>query len=117
MASGHPIFKLKNQRMKKKLFKLAFLAMVVVAAGAFSNTASAQVYVTVRPAWHAVVRPVAPSPGHVWIDEEWEARGGHYVAVGGYWAVPPHPGWVWIPGHWAREHRGEYWIRGHWARR
>ena len=103
--------------MKKKLVKLAFLAMLIIAAGAVSNTASAQVYVTVRPAWHPIVRPVAPSVRHVWIDEEWEVRGGHYVAVGGYWALPPHPGWVWIPGHWAREARGEYWIRGHWAHR
>lgn len=79
--------------------------------------ASAQVYVTVRPAWHHVERPVAPSPRHVWIDEEWEARNGAYVAVGGHWATPPHPGWVWIPGHWQRAHRGEYWRPGHWARR
>ncbi|HEV2354768.1 MAG TPA: hypothetical protein VGR89_11020 [Puia sp.] len=103
--------------MKKKLVKLAFLAILMLGAGAFTNSASAQVYVSVRPVWHPVVRPVAPSPRHVWIDEEWEVRNGAYVPVGGYWAVPPHPGWIWIPGHWRHERRGEWWIRGHWARR
>jgi hypothetical protein len=100
---------------KSKLVKLAFLAMLLIGAGSMS--ASAQVYVTVRPVWHPVARTVAPSPHHVWIDEEWEARNGMYVAVGGHWAEPPHPGWVWIPGHWAHEHRGEWWVAGHWRRR
>jgi hypothetical protein len=103
--------------MKVKIVKLAFLAILMVGAGAFANTASAQVYVSVHPAWHAVVRPVAPSPRHVWVDEDWEARNGAYVAVGGHWAEPPHPGWRWHPGHWHREHRGEYWVAGHWGRR
>lgn len=86
--------------MKSKVVKLAFLAMLMVGAGSFTNTASAQVYVSVRPVWHPVVRPVAPSPRHVWIDEEWAWRNGAYVPVGGYWGLPPHPGWIWYPGHW-----------------
>src|ERR1700743_3292361 len=112
---ANPIVKLKNQHMKSKVVKLAFLVMVIFAAG--TTAASAQIYVSVRPAWHPVARPVAPSRNHVWIDEEWENRGGHYVAVGGHWAAPPHPGYVWIPGHWAHERRGDYWIAGRWARR
>lgn len=104
--------------MKSKLVKLAFLVMLMMGAGAIANTASAQVYVSVRPVWHPVARPVAPSPRHVWIDEDWEERDGRYVAIGGHWMLPPHPGWVWIPGHWKRERRrGEWWVRGHWARR
>lgn len=110
-----PIVRLKNQHMKSKVVKLAFLVILMVGAGSMS--ASAQIYVSVRPAWHPVARTVAPSPRHVWIDEEWESRGGHYVAVGGHWAEPPHPGWVWVPGHWMHERRGEYWRPGHWARR
>lgn len=108
---------LKNQHMKSKFVKLAFLAILMVAAGSISNSASAQIYVSVRPVWHPVVRPVAPSPRHVWIDEEWESRGGTYVAVGGHWAEPPHPGWIWISGHWAHERRGDWWVAGHWRRR
>ena len=38
--------------MKSKVVKLAFLVVLMVAAGSMS--ASAQVYVSVRPAWHAV---------------------------------------------------------------
>jgi YXWGXW repeat-containing protein len=103
--------------MKKKVVKLAFLLALVIGAGSYTNTASAQIYVSVRPEWHPVERPVAPSPRHVWIDEEWEARNGAYVAVGGHWAEPPHPGWIWVPGHWSHGDRGHYWHRGHWARR
>ena len=51
----------------------------MIGAGSITNTASAQVYVSVRPVWHPVVRPVAPSPRHVWIDEEWAWRNGAYV--------------------------------------
>jgi hypothetical protein len=116
-GNGRPIPELKNQHMKSKVVKLAFLAILMVGAGAFANTASAQVYVSVHPAWHTVVRPVAPSHDHVWIGEDWESRNGTYVAVGGHWALPPHRGWVWHPGHWRRERRGEYWIAGHWGRR
>jgi hypothetical protein len=100
--------------MKKHLLKIAVLAAIVL-AGSFS--ASAQIYVTVRPPVPVVVRPVAPSPAHIWIDEEWEERGGRYAYVGGHWAAPPHPGWIWIPGHWKREPRGEWWVKGHWRRR
>jgi len=103
--------------MKRRIVRLAFLAVLLFVAGSISNSASAQVYVTVRPVWHPVVRTVAPSAAHVWIDEEWEVRGGTYVAVGGHWALPPHPGWVWIPGHWTHGDRGHRWFAGHWARR
>ena len=101
--------------MKSKVIKLAFLALLMIGAGSMS--ASAQVYVSVHPVWHPVARPVAPSPRHVWIDEEWEARNGTYVAVGGHWAVPIHPGWIWVGGHWSHGRRGDWWIAGHWARR
>ena len=112
-----PIRELKNQHMKKKVLKLAFLLALVIGAGSFTNTVSAQVYVSVRPVWHPIVRPVAPSPRHVWIDEEWAWRGGAYVAVGGYWAEPPHPGWIWYPGHWYHGGRGHRWYAGHWGHR
>jgi hypothetical protein len=100
--------------MKSKVLKLALLVVVMIAAGSVANQASAQVYVSVRPVWHPVARPVAPSPRHVWIDEEWEARGGTYVAVGGHWAEPPHPGWVWVAGRWRHGPHGEWWVSGHW---
>ena len=101
--------------MKKYLCRMAVIASLIVAGNSFS--ASAQIYVHVRPVAPVIVRTERPSPRHVWIGEEWETRNGAYVHTGGHWAEPPHPGWVWIPGHWAHEHRGEFWVAGHWRRR
>jgi hypothetical protein len=99
--------------MKNQLLKIAVFSAIVLAV---SLSASAQIYVTVRPVVPVVVRPVAPSPAHVWVGEEWEGREGRYVYVGGHWAAPIHPGWIWVPGHWKREPRGEWWVAGHWRR-
>src|ERR1700722_3378225 len=102
--------------MKSKMVKLAFLVMLMIGAG--SIKASAQIYVSVRPAWHPIVRPVAPSPRHVWIDEDWKWRAAQYVAVGGHCAVPPNPGWIWYGGHWGHDgRRGDRWYPGHWGHR
>lgn len=103
--------------MKKQLCTLAIVATLATGATLISSSASAQVYVSVRPEWHAVVRPAPPSPRHVWIDEDWAWRDGHYVSVGGRWAEPPHPGWVWVGGHWGHGPRGDRWYGGRWARR
>ena len=93
--------------------------LLLTALGLFFGLGStmAQIEVTVRPAIPHYARVVQPSPRHVWIDEEWEPRGGSYVFVGGHWAEPPHPGWMWVGGHWARRGRGEVWVAGHWRRR
>ncbi len=101
--------------MKSKMVKLAFLVMLIIGAG--SIKASAQIYVSVHPAWHPIARPVAPSPRHIWVDEDWEWRGGQYVAVGGHWSLPPHPGYIWYGGHWGHDRRGDRWYPGRWGRR
>ena len=94
------------------------MAISTVIALAISFSASAQIYVKVRPVAPVVVRTAAPSAAHIWIGEEWEPRGGTYAYVGGHWAAPPHPGWIWVPGHWKRhDRRGEVWVRGHWRKR
>lgn len=100
--------------MKKFLGRMAVLAALIVAANSFS--ASAQIYVSVRPVAPVIVRTAAPSPRHIWIGEEWTVRNGAYVHTGGYWALPPAPGQVWIPGHWIHDRRGEQWRPGHWRR-
>jgi len=102
---------------KSNVLKLAVVAIMAVGASFATSTASAQVYVTVRPTYAPVVRPVAPSPAHVWVEEDWAYRGGHYVAVGGHWVAPPRRGMVWIPGRWVQSRRGWHWIPGHWRRR
>jgi hypothetical protein len=101
--------------MKKHFSKIALLSVIIMAV---SFSVSAQIYVTVRPHPPVVVRAVAPSPAHVWIDEDWEERGGQYAYVGGHWALPPHRGYIWFPGHWKAEgRRGERWVKGRWGRR
>ena len=91
-----------------------FLLMLLLAVGSLSYSASAQVFVTVRPPVPHYVRVERPSPRHVWIDEEWEPRGSEYAFVGGHWAEPPRPRAVWIGGHWKHGPRGDYWKPGHW---
>jgi hypothetical protein len=112
---GIQIINLKFFTMKKFLSSALILSLVFMAV---SFTASAQIYVTVRPPAPVIVRPAAPSPAHVWIGDEWEERGGKYVYVGGHWDAPPRRGQIWVAGFWKREgHHGERWIKGHWARR
>ncbi len=84
--------------------------------GLSATAAEAQIYVHVRPVRPRVVvtRPVAPSPRHVWVDEDWVPAGRAYRWHGGYWAEPPRPAAVWVPGHWRHTRRGDYWIAGHW---
>jgi hypothetical protein len=99
------------KKLLSAIFVFAFFTMGI------SLSAAAQIYVKIRPAPPVVVRTVAPSPRHVWVEEEWRPNGNGYVYAGGYWAEPPHPGWIWIRGHWKRHERGDYWVPGHWRRR
>ncbi len=87
---------------------------MVTAAVTITN---GQIYVTVRPTAPVVVRPVAPSPRHIWIDGEWGYTGGRYVYTNGYWGLPRYTGAVWVPGHWKNTlRRGWIWRPGHWRR-
>ena len=70
------------QNIKKALLMLA----IALTTSAYCS--NAQIVVGIRPERPHVVRVEAPSPRHVWIDEEWEPRGGAYVFVGGHWAEP-----------------------------
>lgn len=101
--------------MNKFAKTLALLIVMTLAAGANSY---AQFVVRVRPARPVtrvvVRRPPAPSPAHVWVDEDWTARGGKYVWHGGYYAAPPRRGAVYVQGHWNQTRRGSVWVPGHW---
>lgn len=101
--------------MKKHLGKIAILSVLVMA---FSISASAQIYVKVRPVVPVVVHSERPGPAHVWVNEEWEWRDGRYVSTGGRWVAPPRAGMVWVPGHWKKyRHDGWQWMPGRWRRR
>ena len=91
-----------------------FLLVLIVALSCGAYSSNAQIYVKIRPERPRYERPVAPSPRHVWVDEEWEPRGNSYAFTGGHWVEPPHPGYAWVPGHWSHGPRGDYWKAGHW---
>ncbi|MBA3829175.1 MAG: YXWGXW repeat-containing protein [Taibaiella sp.] len=93
-------------------FKKIFLMLALISCAAFQS--HAQLIVNLRPARPVYVRTVAPSPRHVWVEEEWENRGGRYEWAGGHWVAPPREGARFVPGHWRRRPGGEVWIPGHW---
>ncbi len=100
--------------MKKNLIKLSLLLVVLFTV---FISASAQIYVKIRPTFPIVVRTEQPSRNYVWIDEEWEHRGGTYVYTGGHWVNPPPNRYVWKKGRWKHNKRGNIWIPGTWRRR
>lgn len=83
-----------------------------------SLSASAQVYVRIRPIIPVTVstRPAQPTRNHVWIDEEWQPRGRHYKYTGGHWQIPPRNGYIRKEGHWQKTKRGNRWILGSWRK-
>jgi hypothetical protein len=92
----------------------------LILAAAFTTAVSvseAQIVVRARlgrPVTRVIRRPPAPSPRHVWVDEDWVPQGRTYVWHGGYWAAPPRPRAIWVPGHWDRSRRGYVWVGGYW---
>ena len=98
--------------MKKSLVKVMLFSLIFFGA-CFS--ASAQIYVTVRPVSPTIVMTTRPSPTHVWIGEEWNENGGSYRYSGGHWDNPPHAGDRWNQGHWDHDKdHGDHWTRGSW---
>jgi hypothetical protein len=98
--------------MKNGFVKLTLLA--VISFGTYWS-ASAQVYVQIRPVAPVIVQPTRPSAAHVWIGEEWNEEGRGYKYSGGHWATPPHPGDSWNQGHWNHGEHGDNWVRGGWG--
>jgi hypothetical protein len=67
------------------------------------------------PAMRVEVRPVAPSPRHVWTPGFWQWTRGRHVWVGGTYVLPPATGRVWVEARWVND--GGQWIfhEGHWG--
>jgi hypothetical protein len=97
--------------MKTKNLKgLVMLAICL----AIAQSNYAQFVIKFRPSVPRVLRVVAPSPRHVWIEEDWEWQRGQYVSRSGYWAAPPRNYAVWKKGHWKHTRRGWIWKHGYW---
>ncbi len=100
--------------MEKKLFKMMLLSALFIT---ICSSASAQIYVKIRPPVPVIVRPVQPAPAYVWINEEWEPNGGSYRYSGGHWAPPPQPGYYHRSGYWQRTGKGQRWVQGKWYKK
>ena len=99
----------------KNIKKVLFILAIALTCGAYGSMA--QIYVNVRPPRPvAVVRIGAPSPQHVWVDEDWHERDGKYEWNGGRWEAPPHPGYKYKQGHWNHDGHGHQWRSGSWHR-
>lgn len=100
--------------MKEKLSKLIFLVAIIFAV---SFSASAQIYVEIRPRVPMIVRPPQPAPVYVWVNEEWEPHAGAYRYSGGHWAAPPQSGYYHKSGYWVRTKQGQKWVKGSWYKK
>ena len=97
--------------MKQKCNRFIFLVAIL-----FTGTisASAQIFVKVRPPFQVVVRTQQPNPSYIWVDEEWEPVGNSYRYTGGRWVAPPQNGYYRRAGYWRRNSNGLTWVKGNW---
>lgn len=79
-----------------------------------SSSATTTVVETAPPPAPVETVVVAPGPGYVWVDGDWEWSGVTWVWAPGRWSYPPHPNTIWIRGDWHRGPRGWYHSPGHW---
>lgn len=100
--------------MKKQLIKLLFLGAILFTV---SFSASAQIYVRIRPTFTVVPPPPRPSSMHIWVNEDWQPAGRSYRYSGGHWEAPPQRGYYRSQGYWKRTRHGQVWVQGKWQRR
>lgn len=96
--------------MKKGLMLTVTILLVVIGM-------EAQSIVKIRPVAPIVVKPVCPSPHHIWVGGSWKwnRKARNYVWVDGYWTQPRKHGTFWVEGHWRSTRRGWKYIPGHWS--
>lgn len=96
----------------KKIFFEFILVFVLLLTTAQVNYA--QFIIRFKPIAPRAARIVAPSPRHVWVEEDWRWRNNNYISTGGYWSAPPRGYAVWVNGYWKQSKRGWVWKPGHW---
>lgn len=97
--------------------KIAGILTAFMLVALTASVSHAQIIVKIRPERPrtvVVARPPAPSPRHVWVEEEWVPQGNTYVYHGGYWAEPARPNAVYVNGRWRHSRDGWVWRPGHW---
>jgi hypothetical protein len=102
--------------MRRLLLSLGFALFLLTPALGHAQVIVQGVRVGVAPpAMRTEVRPVAPSPRHVWIAGHWAWRGGAHAWVPGYYALPPAQGYHWVHARWVNEGGSWVFYEGHWA--
>jgi len=66
------------------------------------------------PALRVDVRPVQPSPNHVWMSGYWRWNQGQHVWAPGRWEMG-RPGHVWVDSHWVHDNGQWAFYDGRWA--
>lgn len=93
----------------KQLFPVCLIVVIALLLGSCAPSV-----VAVRPGPVTVVRPLRPSPAHVWVSGGYVWRGGRYRYVDGYWAVPRRHRQTYVEGYWKPVRRGYVWVPGYW---
>ena len=99
----------------KTLLPLALIAGFV---GLATQTAQAQVFISVRigpPALPVYVQPPCPAPGLLWTPGYWGYGPAGYYWVPGVWIAPPRVGLLWTPGYWGFGGGVYGWHGGYWG--
>lgn len=93
-------------------------SIIAVVLFLISFSASAQIYVRVKPVIPRnaiVVSNGRAQHGHVWINGHWVVQGNSYVWRDGYYTKNRH-GYRYVPGHWKNTKRGWVWVPERWKR-
>lgn len=70
--------------------------------------------VRVQPQATIAIRPLAPTPRHVWVANGYTRQGRRYVPTNGYWTLPQRGRSVYVQGYWQSTRRGNSWVPGYW---
>ena len=96
-------------KMKKYVIIISLICVIVLFIGCEGA------YVLSEPMNTESIRPVQPSPSHIWIDGDWyyNRQLHSYNRREGYWDMP-RKGRTYQQGHWENNKKGHYWINGKW---
>jgi hypothetical protein len=101
--------------MRRILMLLSVALCLVMSAAAHAQVVQGVRVGVAPPPMRAEVRPMAPSPRHVWIPGHWAWRNGAHLWIAGHYALPPAEGYHWVHSRWVQEGGGWVYYEGHWA--
>ncbi len=112
--TANDIIGLRNSGVSNKLLNFMINTPTTIGGGLADPANQMAVVPQAPPPAPVEVQPVAPGPGYVWIDGEWDWGGSTWVWDGGHWGCPPYANAVWIGGRDWHDYDGWHCERGHW---